>query len=111
MKTVWMDQISKKTKLSPVFWLIHVTEILKITIVKVGIVWEFFNPFDTHFLGYQGSPETSVLSDPSESQSFWQYQQDPDVTLTRSISTRDLISWSYQIARGMDYLASKKVCT
>jgi hypothetical protein len=52
-----------------------------------------------------------MSSDPSESQSFWQYQQDPDVTLTRSISTRDLISWSYQIARGMDYLASKKVCT
>jgi serine/threonine protein kinase len=50
-----------------------------------------------------------MSSDPSESQSFWQYQQDPDVTLTRSISTRDLISWSYQIARGMDYLASKKV--
>ena len=25
------------------------------------------------------------------------------------ISTRDLISWSFQIARGMDYLASKKV--
>jgi serine/threonine protein kinase len=61
------------------------------------------------FFGFQGSPETSMLSDPSESQSFWQYQQDPDVTLTRSISTRDLISWSYQIARGMDYLASKKV--
>jgi hypothetical protein len=47
--------------------------------------------------------------DPPEPQSFWQYQQDPNVTLNRSISTRDLISWSYQIARGMDYLASKKV--
>ena len=27
----------------------------------------------------------------------------------QTFSTRDLISWSYQIARGMDYLASKKV--
>ncbi|EFX69023.1 hypothetical protein DAPPUDRAFT_130102 [Daphnia pulex] len=33
----------------------------------------------------------------------------PDATLIRSVSTRDLISWSFQIARGMDYLASKKV--
>jgi hypothetical protein len=53
---------------------------------------------------FQGSPEN-----PPDSPSFWQYQQDPDVTLTRSISTHDLISWSYQVARGMDYLASKKV--
>ncbi|KAI9558888.1 hypothetical protein GHT06_015678 [Daphnia sinensis] len=30
-------------------------------------------------------------------------------TLIRSVTTRDLISWSFQIARGMDYLASKKV--
>ena len=28
---------------------------------------------------------------------------------SQRISTRDLISWSFQIARGMDYLASKKV--
>ena len=27
----------------------------------------------------------------------------------RAISTRDLISWSLQIARGMDFLVSKKV--
>ena len=49
------------------------------------------------------------IYDPQEPQSFWQYQQDPDATLIRSVSTRDLISWSFQIARGMDYLASKKV--
>ncbi|KAI9559291.1 hypothetical protein GHT06_016080 [Daphnia sinensis] len=36
-------------------------------------------------------------------------QQDPNSTLNQSISTRDLISWSYQIVRGMDFLASKKV--
>ena len=28
---------------------------------------------------------------------------------TPSITTRDLISWAFQIARGMDYLASKNV--
>ncbi|EFX72926.1 hypothetical protein DAPPUDRAFT_58353 [Daphnia pulex] len=56
-----------------------------------------------------GNLRTYLMNHRDKSQSFWQYQQDPDVTLTRSISTRDLISWSYQIARGMDYLASKKV--
>ncbi|KAK4010278.1 hypothetical protein OUZ56_019424 [Daphnia magna] len=57
-------------------------------------------------------PEMSpleILEDAPVTESFWQYQQDPDVTLKRPISTRDLISWSYQIARGMDYLATKKV--
>ncbi|XP_057368137.2 vascular endothelial growth factor receptor 1-like [Daphnia carinata] len=36
-------------------------------------------------------------------------QQHPNSTSNQCISTRDLISWSYQIVRGMDYLASKKV--
>ncbi|KAI9559290.1 hypothetical protein GHT06_016079 [Daphnia sinensis] len=57
-------------------------------------------------------PEMSsleIMEDALVTESFWQYQQDPDVTLNRPISTRDLISWSYQIARGMDYLASRKV--
>lgn len=28
-----------------------------------------------------------------------------------SLSTRELVYWSFQIARAMDYLSSKKVCT
>ena len=28
---------------------------------------------------------------------------------TRTITTKDLLVWSFQIARGMDYLASRKV--
>jgi len=37
-------------------------------------------------------------------------QQDWDSTSNhRSVSTRDLISWSFQIARGMGYLVSKNV--
>ncbi|XP_046451546.1 vascular endothelial growth factor receptor 2-like [Daphnia pulex] len=35
--------------------------------------------------------------------------QDRDGNLDQPISTTDLISWSFQIARGMDYLVSKKV--
>ncbi|KAI9559363.1 hypothetical protein GHT06_016152 [Daphnia sinensis] len=40
---------------------------------------------------------------------FGFYQQDPENQVSHSISTADLISWSFQIARGMDYLASRKV--
>ncbi|EFX73008.1 hypothetical protein DAPPUDRAFT_308023 [Daphnia pulex] len=42
--------------------------------------------------------------------SFGVCQKDPDSNFYgMSVSTADLISWSFQIARGMDYLASKKV--
>ena len=33
----------------------------------------------------------------------------PNTESLQSISTNDFISWSFQIARGMDYLSSKKV--
>lgn len=49
--------------------------------------------------------------DDERPQSMWVCQQDPETARTHqsSICTADLISWSFQIARGMDYLASKKV--
>ena len=37
------------------------------------------------------------------------YQADANQGQSQRISTRDLISWSFQIARGMDYLVKKKV--
>ena len=52
------------------------------------------------------------LIEQSESdKAFGFYQQDPEGTadVTTSMSTQDLISWSFQVARGMGYLASKKV--
>jgi hypothetical protein len=44
-----------------------------------------------------------------EPETFWKYGEDPDATLNPTICTRDLISWSFQIARGMEYLANRKV--
>jgi hypothetical protein len=68
--------------------------------------------FVAHIFFVDDSSALELIYDPQEPKSFWHYQQDPDATLIRSVSTRDLISWSFQIARGMDYLASKKVtCT
>lgn len=40
----------------------------------------------------------------------WYYEEGSDVIPCNSLTTRDLMCWSFQIARGMDYLASKHVC-
>ena len=54
---------------------------------------------------------TSVHSahDTQEPALLWNYQPDAENAWSPTFSTQDLISWSFQIARGMDYLASKKV--
>jgi len=58
------------------------------------------------------TPSSAVELDNQETPPEWSlnYQADVQEEAQRSsISTRDLISWSFQIARGMDYLVSKKV--
>ncbi|XP_046645651.1 vascular endothelial growth factor receptor 1-like [Daphnia pulicaria] len=56
------------------------------------------------------SGRSSICSGHFQSPEWWHNnQQRPDGTLNKIISTRDLISWSFQVARGMDYLSSKKV--
>ena len=46
---------------------------------------------------------------PEWSMDIMDYKSDAEAEPIPPISTRDLISWPFQIAQGMDYLASKKV--
>jgi hypothetical protein len=55
----------------------------------------------------QTKPTYSI--NPSISLANFNLGEDLDGNLDRSISTTDLVSWSLQIARGNDYLVSKKV--
>ena len=54
---------------------------------------------------------STELDENQEEQPDWSLNYHADVNQGQSqrISTRDLISWSFQIARGMDYLVKKKV--
>lgn len=48
-------------------------------------------------------------SSSNEPECLWLLQGEPEAESNQNFSTRDLMSWSFQIARGMGYLASKKV--
>ncbi|XP_065214729.1 vascular endothelial growth factor receptor 1-like [Planococcus citri] len=37
------------------------------------------------------------------------YMSDDDESINKTIKTEDLINWSFQVARGMEYLASRKI--
>jgi hypothetical protein len=68
------------------------------------------SPIDLHILFlilfsyYKGLP----LADLQATEPY--YQNHHYDVMNRLISTCDLISWSFQIARGMNYLVSKNVC-
>ncbi|XP_055921707.1 vascular endothelial growth factor receptor 1-like isoform X2 [Eupeodes corollae] len=52
--------------------------------------------------------EDQVMSNNSV-QPAWRSNYKPDSTEAMSINTSDLVSWAFQVARGMDYLSSRKV--
>lgn len=54
--------------------------------------------------------EDSVLLSNNSEQPLWRSNYGMDYKgPARSVCTSDLVCWSFQVARGMDYLASRKV--
>lgn len=54
------------------------------------------------------SETPNMVKDHENSDSIW-YESVLKTGTCNSLTTRDLMCWSFQIARGMDYLASKNV--
>ncbi|XP_055840031.1 vascular endothelial growth factor receptor 1 [Episyrphus balteatus] len=52
--------------------------------------------------------EDQIMSNNSV-QPAWRSNYKPDSTEAMTINTSDLVSWAFQVARGMDYLSSRKV--
>ncbi|XP_059351725.1 mast/stem cell growth factor receptor Kit-like [Daphnia carinata] len=79
------------------------------TSFQINSPTEFLNGSAFNISCEPNSTIAKSTADPEDSKPFWQYQQDPSATSDGSMSTRDLISWAFQITRGMDYLVSRKV--
>ncbi|KAH8325621.1 hypothetical protein KR067_002519 [Drosophila pandora] len=54
-------------------------------------------------------PEDDQVMSNNSVQPAWRSNYKTDVTEAMPVTTVDLISWAFQVARGMDYLSSKKV--
>ncbi|KRG02703.1 uncharacterized protein Dmoj_GI14251, isoform B [Drosophila mojavensis] len=54
-------------------------------------------------------PEDDHVMSNNSIQPAWRSNYKTDSTEAMSVTTTDLISWAFQVARGMDYLSSKKV--
>lgn len=73
-------------------------------------------PSDTNSTSKFNDSGTQIGSDgylvPDEVGPEWRsnYQGDYKNLILKPSCTNDLICWSFQVARGMEYLASRKVC-
>ncbi|XP_020798925.1 vascular endothelial growth factor receptor 1 isoform X5 [Drosophila serrata] len=54
-------------------------------------------------------PEDDQIMSNNSVQPAWRSNYKTDSTEAMSVTTVDLVSWAFQVARGMDYLSSKKV--
>ena len=74
-----------------------------------GIIQE--EPVEIYADSRQTEDEIQRINQENQELPEWStnYRSDAEAMPNRSISTRDLVSWSFQVARGMDYLVSKKV--
>ncbi|XP_017068456.2 LOW QUALITY PROTEIN: platelet-derived growth factor receptor alpha-like [Drosophila eugracilis] len=54
-------------------------------------------------------PEDDQVMSNNSIQPAWRSNYKTDTTEAMTVTTVDLISWAFQVARGMDYLSSKKV--
>ena len=81
------------------------------TIELLPIQHPTVNTFNNGTNGHNIQPLSSTGNELDNQQPDWSlnYQSESDNRSGVSFSTNDLISWSFQIVRGMNYLASKKV--
>jgi hypothetical protein len=59
---------------------------------------------------FAGEPDEYLLSNSSSEQPDWRVKYHGDYKgTTMPVCSQDLFSWAFQVARGMEYLASRKV--
>lgn len=59
---------------------------------------------------FTGEPDECLLSNSSSEQPDWRVKYHSDYKgTTMPVCSQDLFSWAFQVARGMEYLASRKV--
>jgi FMS-like tyrosine kinase 1 len=59
---------------------------------------------------FSGEPDECLLSTSSSEQPNWRIKYSSDYKGTNMlICSQDLLCWAFQVAKGMEYLASRKV--
>jgi hypothetical protein len=63
-----------------------------------------------HSMMFTGEPDECLLSSGSSEQPNWRVKYGSDYKgTTMPVCSQDLLCWAFQVARGMEYLASHKV--
>lgn len=88
-------------------YLRYLTVYLRLYYQSIFVIYRIFVYMSTFRAGSDGY----LISKDMDVEPDWRsnYRGDYQNTTVRPIRTADLICWSFQIARGMDYLATRKV--